>query len=328
VGGPFFRDINSNNGGDYTSLTHYMNSGHANPEAFRLGLHGPYMLTFTRSGIPKVNDFDLSWLADLDLTGYVSSSGRGSISGTASGVGNNGVVHWSNTEAQYWAYVASDGSFKSPAMKSGTYITKLYSTELEVANSSIVVTAGPDTNQDIENSLPAPSSSLWTIGVCDGQPTGFLNADKQQRMHPSDARMSAWGPLTYAVGSSELSDMPMALFKGFNTPQTITFSLSSADASGGATLRVRTTLSFAGARPQVTVNSWSGPSQKSPVNLNSRGVTRGTYRGLGEFYEFEIPSGTLVSGENTVKVDVTSGSSGDAFLSPNFVSFQVSHMLL
>jgi rhamnogalacturonan endolyase len=204
---------------------------------------------------------------------------------------------------------------------------KLYSTELEVAKTSVVVNVGSTTSQDIADSQSAPASRLWSIGVCDGQPTGFRGADKQQRMHPSDSRMSAWGPLTYNVGSSELSDMPMALFKGFNTPQTITFSLNSSEASGEATLRIRTTLSFSGGRPQVTVNSWSGSPQSAPVNLNSRGVTRGTYRGLGEFYESKIPGGTLVSGKNTVKVDVASGSSGDKFLSPNFVRFVLAKIL-
>jgi rhamnogalacturonan endolyase len=39
-GGPFHRDINSNNVGDYTGLYFYMNSGHVQTEPFRQGLHG------------------------------------------------------------------------------------------------------------------------------------------------------------------------------------------------------------------------------------------------------------------------------------------------
>lgn len=52
-GGPFFRDINTNNNnGDYESLAFYMKSGHVQTEKFRMGLHDPYALAFTRSGIP------------------------------------------------------------------------------------------------------------------------------------------------------------------------------------------------------------------------------------------------------------------------------------
>ena len=49
------------------------------------------------------------------------------------------------------------------------------------------------------------------------------------------------------------------------------------------------------------------------------GVTRGTWRGLNQIYDFAIPSGTLVSGTNTIQINVISGSSGSQFLSPNFV---------
>ncbi|KAG8964219.1 hypothetical protein FRC00_003321 [Tulasnella sp. 408] len=96
---------------------------------------------------------------------------------------------------------------------------------------------------------------------------------------------------------------------------------------------------FAGGRPQVTVNSWQGPSPGAPVNvssissatlftrtpntsalqLNSRGFTRGTYRGNNVIYDVSIPSGVLVSGTNTIYINVLSGSSGDGFLSPNFI---------
>ncbi|KAI5357620.1 putative Galactose-binding-like domain superfamily, galactose mutarotase-like domain superfamily [Septoria linicola] len=318
-GGPFFRDINSNNGGVYTSLSFYMNSGHAQTEAYRMGLHGPYSLSFTRSGIPKLADYDFSFFADLDIEGYVPESERGYVSGTASGVSSDfqTVAHWFNDEAQYWTY-ASGGNFTSPAMKPGTYTMKLYRTELEVASQSVEVTAGSTTSSNIASALEEPSTRLWTIGTCDGQPTGFLNADKQLRMHPSDSRMGAWGPLTYNVNSSSEADFPMALFKAVNSPQTINFDLGSSDA-GAAILRIRTTLAFASGRPSVTVNDWAGKAPAAPTKIDSRGVTRGAYRGFGEAYEFEIPEGTLIDGENTIEISVISGSSGETFLSPNFI---------
>lgn len=84
------------------------------------------------------------------------------------------------------------------------------------------------------------------------RPTGFRNAANQLRMHPSDTRMSSWSPGTYTVGTSALTDFPMALFKSVNSPLTIKFTATSSQ-TGAATLRIGTTLSFAGGRPQVTV---------------------------------------------------------------------------
>lgn len=55
------------------------------------------------------------------------------------------------------------------------------------------------------------------------------------------------------------------------------------------------------------------------LQLNSRGFTRGTYRGNNVIYEVSIPSGTLVAGTNYIYINVISGSSGDTFLSPNFI---------
>jgi rhamnogalacturonan endolyase len=91
----------------------------------------------------------------------------------------------------------------------------------------------------------------------------------------------------------------MALFKSVNSPLTIKFTATSSQ-TGAATLRIGTTLSFAGGRPQVTVNGYTGSAPSAPTNLNSRGVTRGAYRGYGESYDVSVPSGTIVAGTNTV----------------------------
>jgi rhamnogalacturonan endolyase len=48
------------------------------------------------------------------------------------------------------------------------------------------------------------------------------------------------------------------------------------------------------------INSYTGSTPSAPTNLNSRGVTRGAYRGFGEVYDVSIPSGTIVAGTNTV----------------------------
>ncbi|KAJ9142386.1 Rhamnogalacturonate lyase [Pleurostoma richardsiae] len=320
-GGPFFRDIDSNNAGDSTNLYNYMNSGHVQTEAFRTGLHGPYVMQFSRSGIPAVKSVDTSFFSELSITGYVAASGRGYVSGTASGVSSSFqvVVHWYNSVAQYWAVAASsNGAFTSPAMKPGTYSMVLYQAEFKVATiSGVTVSAAKTTTQNIASTFSTSHSTLFKIGDYDGQPTGFRNADKFLRMHPSDSRMSSWDPSTYTVGLSALSDFPMALFQSVNSPVTISFSLASAP--GAATLRIATTLSFAGSRPQAKVNSWTGPAPSAPTKIDSRGVTRGAYRGYGEVYDVSVLSGTLVAGENTITISSISGSSGDSFLSPNFI---------
>lgn len=320
-GGPFFRDIESNNAGDETNLYWYMNSGHVQTEAYRTNvLHGPYILAFSRSGVPKLKEQDTSFFSGLSITGYVPTSGRGYVSGTASGISGSfqRVVHWYNSAAQYWTIASSNGAFTSPAMKPGTYTMVLYQGEYKVATATgVSVSAGQTTSKSIA-STETTRNSLWKIGEFDGQPTGFLNADKFLRMHPSDSRMSKWTPATYTVGSSSLSQFPMAIFQNVNNPVTIKFNLGSAP--GAATLRIATTLSFAGARPQAKVNSWSGPAPAAPTKIDSRGVTRGAYRGYGEVYDVSIPSGTLVSGSNTITITSISGSSGDTFLNPNIVS--------
>ncbi|KAK2017486.1 rhamnogalacturonase [Colletotrichum eremochloae] len=317
-GGPFFRDINTNNAGDSTNLYNYMNSGHVQTEPYRMGLHGPYVQSFSRSGIPKANEFNYAFLSELGLKGYVASSGRGTVSGTASGIAGNfqRVIHWYNANAQYWTYASSTGAFTSPLMKPGTYTMVLYQTEFKVATSSVSVTAGKTVTANIASGLTS-RNSLWKIGEYDGQPTGFRNADKQLRMHPSDSRMSSWGPLTYTVGSSRSTDFPMAIFTAVNNPVTIKFNLASAP--GAATLRIATTLAFAGGRPQAKVNNWTGPAPAAPTKIDSRGITRGAYRGFGEVYDVSIPAGTLVAGANTITISVISGSSGTTYLSPSVI---------
>lgn len=318
-GGPFHRDIETNNNGPFTALYNYMNSGHVQTEEYRMGLHGPYALSFSRSDIPSTGDVDFTFMSSLGLRDYVAAGGRGRVSGRATGVPSSfrPVVHWYNKDAQYWTTAGSNGTFTSPAMKPGTYTQVLYQTEYKAAETSVTVTVGSTTTRDIASTIQAPSNSLFKIGEFDGQPTGFRNADKFLRMHPSDSRMSSWTN-SYNVGSSELSDFPMAIFKSVNNGVVINFNLASAP--GAATFRISTTLSFAGARPVVQVNTWTAATPVAPRNLNSRGVTRGAYRGLGEQYDIAIPSGQLKAGANTITISVASGSSGDTFLSPNFVS--------
>lgn len=328
-GGPFFRDINLNNGGSYHSVTYYMNSGHVQTEGYRQGFHGPYVFSFSRNGIPVASGIDVSFFDSLGLPGYVPTSSRGRVSGTASGVSSNFpiVLHWFNDDYQEWTYASSSGAFTSPAMPAGTYTMRLYQDEFLAATSTVSVSAGRTTTANIAATNPILTGSRTTvfrIGDYDGQPTGFKNADNQLRMHPSDSRMRSWTG-TYNVGSSSVSDFPMAIFQGVNNGQVINFSLSSA-ISRTATLRMATTLSFGGGRPRATINGFSCPIPAAPSKIDSRGVTRGAYRGYGEVYECSIPSGTLTSGSNGVTIDIASGSGGSSWLSPNVVSSLLGHL--
>lgn len=314
-GGPFFRDINSNNAGDSTNLYFYMNSGHVQTEKFRMGLHGPYAMAFTRSGVPSGgSSLDTSFFKDLSITGYVADSGRGKVSGTATGVGSSfqKVLHWYNDAAQYWVYADSAGKFTSPSMKPGTYTQVLYQGEFKVKAASVTVKAGSTTTANIAADVET-KTSVWRIGEWDGTPKGFRNAANQLRMHPTDSRMESWGSQTYTVGSSSLGNVPMALVKGTNQ-LTIKFT-----GATGSTLRVGTTLAFASCRPSVVVNSWTATTPAAPTKIDSRGLTRGAYRGFGEVYNFAIPSGTLTSGTNTITITCTSGSTGEGFLAPNVI---------
>ncbi|KAH6497369.1 hypothetical protein HBI55_082590 [Parastagonospora nodorum] len=89
--------------------------------------------------------------------------------------------------------------------------------------------------------------------------------------------------------------------------------------TAAATLRVGTTLAFAGCRPAVVVNGYSPANPAAPSKIDSRGLTRGAYRGFGEVYNYDIPAGKLVSGSNSITISCLSGSSGGGFLAPNVI---------
>ena len=73
----------------------------------------------------------------------------------------------------------------------------------------------------------------------------------------------------------------MAIFKDVGSAK-VTFTLSSGQ-GGARTLEIATTLAFAGGRPQVTINNWTSDNPAAPSQPDSRGVTRGTWRGNVSF---------------------------------------------
>ncbi|KAF8607463.1 hypothetical protein BDV93DRAFT_604038 [Ceratobasidium sp. AG-I] len=229
-GGPFHRDINNQNSAtDVGSqeIYYYMNSNHEQTGTYRTGFFGPYALVFTSGSAPS-SSLDTSFFSTLGLKGYVAASGRGTVSGTVSGIpsGFAAVVGLDNTAAQYWGKV-SGTSFSITGVKPGTYTATLYKKELEVGTGTVTVTAGKTTTLTL-TSTESIKTTLWQIGSPDGTPSGFLNADKIETMHPSDSRMSSWVPVTYTIGSSSASSFPMAQIISVNNPTTIKWTATSA----------------------------------------------------------------------------------------------------
>jgi rhamnogalacturonan endolyase len=135
-------------------------------------------------------------------------------------------------------------------------------------------------------------------------------------MHPSDARMASWGPVTYTVGSSAVSDFPAYQWKEINNPTTVRFTLSSSQLAA-RTVRIGITAAYAGGRPQITVNSWTSPAPAASSQPSSRSLTIGTYRGNNALYTYNVPASAFVAGPNTMTVTVISGSAGlGGYLSP------------
>lgn len=320
-GGPFYRSLLNQITSTNNELTYIVNYGEGQTEAFRMGVLNSYTLMFTGGSAPTAPD--TSWFAVMGLDGYVAASGRGTVAGVGlSGTDANYAytVGFSSANAQYWATanLANNGFFKSTGMRPGTYTLTVYKNELAVYTGSVTVTAGNTTtlNTLTINADPSSTTALWRIGNWDGSPAEFLNGARLTTMHPTDVRMSSWLPATFVVGtSSAVSGFPAYQWKDVNNARVIQFTLTSTQVQN-LTLRLGTTADFNGARPQITVNnSWTSAIPTAPPK-GSRNLTVGTYRGVNRLYSFDIPSTALVAGSNTVTINVVSGTSGTAYLSP------------
>ncbi|POM61612.1 Polysaccharide lyase [Phytophthora palmivora] len=314
VGGPFFRDIN-NQCTTANELTFYMFSDHTRTEDYRYGFHGPYALVFTDGTAPSTSDVDFDFFQDLDLTGFVTETERGSVSGSitdSNGVlgSSDVVVTFTNDNTQYWVSVASNTTtFTSPLMPPGTYNATVYKKQLAVSSDSVVVKKGLSTKQTLEVTYELESNPIWRIGEWDGTPDGFLNAVNIHTMHPSDSRLDTWvESLTFEPGTDNDSTFPMAMFRAVNDPITLSFTLTSDQAAEDRTLKIGLTLAQSSGRCSVTVNSdWTAKVQSS-VAVSTRGITRGVTLGNYKLYEYTIPTSALVTGTNTIKLSIASGT--------------------
>ncbi|UZE27087.1 rhamnogalacturonan lyase B N-terminal domain-containing protein [Pseudomonas asplenii] len=320
-GGAFFKDIATQKTATTHELYNYMYSNHTQTEPYRGGLHGIYGLLFTDGDAPDATLTDLGFVArDLGLVGFVDNAGRGILAGHVSGVASAlpAVVGLSNANAEYWARADGNGRFIVTGIRPGQYRVTLYQNELEVAQTTATVSAGSTT----QTSLQARSLAgqvKWQIGLPDGTPAGFLNAHLLASAHPSDSRMTPWAPVTYTVGTSTPNTFPAAQWRDVNSPTRIQFVLA-ANEVRDYRLRLFITLAQAGGRPAVSVNQhWEAPVPAASNQPDSRGITRGTYRGNNSLFEISIPAAALHAGVNTLEIGVASGKTGQGFLSPGFV---------
>jgi rhamnogalacturonan endolyase len=320
-GGPFFKDIATQKTVVTHELYNYMYSNHTQTEAYRGGLHGVYGLLFTDGGPPSDALMDLGFVDEsLGLKGFLSDAARGAFTGHVAGLpaGMPAVVGLSNGKAQYWARVGNDHDFMLTGIIPGHYRTVLYQKELDVARGTVDVTAKATARVMLE-AQPLPGQVIWQIGALDGTPGGFRNADRLPSEHPSDSRMAIWSSETYTVGASAPGDFPAAQWRDVNTPTRIAFVLTP-NALHDYRLRLFITLSQAGARPTINVNRlWDAKVPPPPDHPDSRGITRGTYRGNNTLYETTVPGTALHAGTNVIEIGVASGKTRTGFLSPGFV---------
>jgi rhamnogalacturonan endolyase len=320
-GGPFFKDIATQK----TAVTHemynYMFSNHTQTEAYRGGLHGVYGLLFTDGEAPSGALTDLGFINEsLGLKGFLGSAGRGAVSGHSSGVlaALPSMVGLSNAQAEYWVRPDANGEFALTGVQPGQYRATLYQNQLEVAQSTVEIKAGETARVALQAKTPW-GQVKWQIGQLDGTPTGFQNAKLLPSAHPSDSKMAPWVPTTYTVGTSALSDFPAAQWRGVNTPTRINFELARHEVRNYH-LRLYISLAQFGGRPQVTVNqSWHAEVPPPSPQPESRGITRGTFRGNNTVFEINVPGTALHAGSNSLEIGVASGKTGDGFLSPGFV---------
>ena len=331
-GGPFFKDIDFQSG-RAVEIYNCIFTGHTQTEAYRAGLHS-FALQINGGQTPTEPNY--AWMENLRdlptntllIQGLIPASQRGGVVGVATNVtaGREITVGLSNADAQYWDVADAAGGFSISNVLPGTYTQTLYDGELEVGSRTITVAAGITTTANIANTFSLPSNPIFRVGTFDGSPVGFLNADKIETMHPSDVRMSSWASLpNFVVGTNTDAQFPMAQFMGVNNSRRFTFTLTSGQVQG-LTFRVGITLGFEGARPKITVNSsqsyaWTSGNPTASRDLNSRGITRGTWRGDNQLYTFSIPSTAFRAGTNTIDMGMISGSyvTGQTWLSPNAV---------
>lgn len=338
--GPFWKDIDFQSGSS-VELYNMPYSGHSLIDAFRPGLHGPYALVLSNGTAPQSTP-DYTFLDGVGLTGWISPSARGAISGRVSGIGSGKIstVALSNAGAQYWDTPDAAGNYSINGVIPGTYTETLYEEELAVGTRTVTITVGQTTRADIaaaawyglngaDNTFIAFNNSatpIWRIGTWDGTPREFKNADKITIMHPQDSRLQPWatdatGTTNYTIGTSTSKDWPMAEWKTqvgaapyVDTKNRITFNLTAAQAALALTLRIGITRSDS-ERPGASANGGTTQFGVIVSQAAARGVSLGSWRGNNSIYAYNFNPGTFVAGTNTIDIYAVSGSTFTGYFS-------------
>lgn len=328
-GGPFYRSLLRHTNSTSAALYEILHYNQSQTEPERYGLQGPYVLSFTDGGAPSSSlshaNLDTSWVDGLGITGWVGKAGRGKVAG----VGLKGMdaeyaytVGFANSAAQYWAKAASGtGAFSCPGMLPGTYTLTVHKGELAVHTREVTVTAGGTTalNSITISGDPSTAGTIWRLGDWDGTPGEFKNADLMTYAHPSDGRASKWtGNVTIGSGG-EAASFPCYIWKDVNDGILVYFKLTAAQAAAAHTLRIGVTTAYINGRPRVTVNDWVSAIPAAPSQPSTRSLTTGSYRGNNHTFTYNVPATAWKSDTsqyNVLKLNVVSGSTGSAFLSP------------
>ncbi|WP_210575675.1 rhamnogalacturonan lyase B N-terminal domain-containing protein [Streptomyces sp. GESEQ-4] len=339
-GGPFYRSLLRHSNDLGVGLYEILHYNQSQTEAQRFGLQGPYVLSFTDGGAPASSLFhanlDTSWVDGLGITGWVGKAGRGKVAG----VGLKGMdakypytVGFTNKDAQYWTKAAAGtGAFSCKGMLPGTYTLTVYKGELAVHTREVKVTAGGSTalNTLTLTGDPSAARTVWRLGDWDGTPGEFKNAELMTYAHPSDARAAKWtGNVTIGSGG-EAASFPAYMWKDVNDGVLVYFKLTEEQAASAHTLRVGVTTAYINGRPRVTVNDWVSAIPTAPTQPTTRSLTTGSYRGHNHTFTFNVPSSawkTDVSQYNVLKLNIVSGSTGSAYLSPG-TSFDCIDLLI
>jgi rhamnogalacturonan endolyase len=310
-GGPFYRNLINQGSSTNQEIYALINYAEAQTEAFRTSVLNTYTLMFTDGSRPKAPD--LSFESTLGLVDYVPTAARGNVLGVGI-AGRDGchqyVVGFANAKAQYWTVAADNGSYARYAMLPGTYAMTIYQGEFAVWTGSVTVDAGASTALNTINITADPNDTpvVWRIGEWDGTPFEFLNGPKLRNMHPQDVRMAAWLPTTYVVGTNTPAEFPSAQFRGANSPTTIKFNLTEAQAASSHTLKVGITIAYNNGRPVAVINGHTLTTPAASSQAKTRSLTVGTYRGNNTTFSWVIPAANFVAGENTLTLTPASGN--------------------
>jgi rhamnogalacturonan endolyase len=320
-GGPFYRSLLNQCGDTDQEITYIVNYGEVQTEAYRFNILNSYTFVATTGATPGT--IDTSWFSGMGLSGYLASTGRGNVVGV--GIGGRDTAYtytvgFANSTAQYWTTATSTGSYGCYGMRPGTYTMTFYKNELAVYTESVTVSAGASTSLNTRTITadPASQAAIWRIGKWDGSPQEFRNGSNITTMHPQDPRLSSWAPGTYVVGTSGNSNFPCYQWKDVNGSQAIQFTLTAAQAAAAHTVRVGITIAYSGARPKISVNSWSSSNPAASSQPSTRSLTVGSYRGNNTTYTFSVPASAFVTGTNTLTLIPISGSGSTGYLSAGY----------